>query len=147
LFWELPAVCKLEGLAFWSSELTSSSEDLLPHHEFQTKNPQPQLSDLKRSQYGHSNCSETYAGHPSQNDAANSCESMGVSLTYPLPLGSFPKVRGCNHHLRRCWAFSSAATVTDAVPSPSFVYRENRVPYYQRLFQSHDGKRQWWKVC
>ncbi|EEA23109.1 hypothetical protein TMatcc_001969 [Talaromyces marneffei ATCC 18224] len=27
-----------------------------------------------------------------------------------------------------------------------FVYRENRVPYYQRLFQSHDGKRQWWKT-
>lgn len=27
-----------------------------------------------------------------------------------------------------------------------FVYRENRVPYYQRLFQNHDGKRQWWKV-
>ena len=24
--------------------------------------------------------------------------------------------------------------------------RENRVPYYQRLFQAHDGKRQWWKV-
>ncbi|KIX05880.1 uncharacterized protein Z518_03853 [Rhinocladiella mackenziei CBS 650.93] len=35
-------------------------------------------------------------------------------------------------------------------PSPAqlrgFVYRENRVPYYQRLFQNHDGKRQWWKV-
>lgn len=28
----------------------------------------------------------------------------------------------------------------------SFVARENRVPYYQRLFQQHDGKRQWWKV-
>lgn len=28
----------------------------------------------------------------------------------------------------------------------SFVMRENRVPYYQRLFQNHDGKRQWWKV-
>ncbi|CRG83144.1 hypothetical protein PISL3812_00492 [Talaromyces islandicus] len=27
-----------------------------------------------------------------------------------------------------------------------FVYRENRVPYYQRLFQQHDGKRQWWKT-
>lgn len=27
-----------------------------------------------------------------------------------------------------------------------FVYRENRVPHYQRLFQNHDGKRQWWKV-
>ncbi|OCT44076.1 hypothetical protein CLCR_00727 [Cladophialophora carrionii] len=26
------------------------------------------------------------------------------------------------------------------------VFRENRVPYYQRLFQNHDGKRQWWKV-
>jgi len=22
----------------------------------------------------------------------------------------------------------------------------NRVPHYQRLFQNHDGKRQWWKV-
>merc|ERR1712169_125529 len=35
-------------------------------------------------------------------------------------------------------------------PSPAqlkgFVYRENRVPFYQRLFQSHDGKRQWWKT-
>lgn len=30
--------------------------------------------------------------------------------------------------------------------SHSFMYRENRVPYYQRLFQSHDGKRQWWQV-
>lgn len=28
----------------------------------------------------------------------------------------------------------------------SFVYRENRVPFYQRLLQKHDGKRQWWKV-
>lgn len=27
-----------------------------------------------------------------------------------------------------------------------FVFRENRVPYYQQLFQAHDGKRQWWKV-
>ncbi|EXJ89147.1 hypothetical protein A1O3_02211 [Capronia epimyces CBS 606.96] len=27
-----------------------------------------------------------------------------------------------------------------------FVQRENRVPYYQRLFQNHDGKRQWWKT-
>ncbi|KAF7515667.1 hypothetical protein PCG10_002973 [Penicillium crustosum] len=27
-----------------------------------------------------------------------------------------------------------------------FVFRENRVPYYQRLFQNHDGKRQWWKT-
>jgi hypothetical protein len=26
------------------------------------------------------------------------------------------------------------------------VFRENRVPHYQRLFQNHDGKRQWWKV-
>ncbi|KAL1971624.1 hypothetical protein VTN31DRAFT_2245 [Thermomyces dupontii] len=26
-----------------------------------------------------------------------------------------------------------------------FIYRENRVPYYQRLYQAHDGKRQWWK--
>lgn len=26
------------------------------------------------------------------------------------------------------------------------MFRENRVPYYQRLFQNHDGKRQWWKV-
>ncbi|OKO91594.1 hypothetical protein PENSUB_13001 [Penicillium subrubescens] len=28
----------------------------------------------------------------------------------------------------------------------AFVFRENRVPYYQRLFQNHDGKRQWWKT-
>ncbi|KAL1987495.1 hypothetical protein VTN96DRAFT_3422 [Rasamsonia emersonii] len=27
-----------------------------------------------------------------------------------------------------------------------FIYRENRVPYYQRLFQQNDGKRQWWKT-
>ncbi|KPI39380.1 uncharacterized protein AB675_5023 [Cyphellophora attinorum] len=27
-----------------------------------------------------------------------------------------------------------------------FVHRENRVPYYQRLFQNHDGKRQWHKT-
>ncbi|KAM5433400.1 hypothetical protein McanCB21832_004680 [Microsporum canis] len=28
----------------------------------------------------------------------------------------------------------------------SFVFRENRVPYYQRLFQNNDGVRQWKKV-
>ncbi|GME35165.1 Transcription factor c6 [Neofusicoccum parvum] len=27
-----------------------------------------------------------------------------------------------------------------------FVNRENRVPYYQRLFQRHDGLRQWQKT-
>ncbi|OJJ44119.1 hypothetical protein ASPZODRAFT_834490 [Penicilliopsis zonata CBS 506.65] len=27
-----------------------------------------------------------------------------------------------------------------------FVFRENRVPYYQRLFQKHDGKRQWYQT-
>ncbi|OJI98357.1 hypothetical protein ASPVEDRAFT_454969 [Aspergillus versicolor CBS 583.65] len=27
-----------------------------------------------------------------------------------------------------------------------WVFRENRVPYYQRLFQQHDGKRQWWQT-
>ncbi|KAJ9297502.1 hypothetical protein DTO271G3_4277 [Paecilomyces variotii] len=27
-----------------------------------------------------------------------------------------------------------------------FVFRENRVPFYQRLFQRHDGKRQWYKT-
>ncbi|EFW22389.1 uncharacterized protein CIMG_10953 [Coccidioides immitis RS] len=27
-----------------------------------------------------------------------------------------------------------------------YVFRENRVPYYQRLFQREDGKRQWWKT-
>lgn len=26
------------------------------------------------------------------------------------------------------------------------IYRENRVPYYQRLYQRDDGKRIWWKV-
>ncbi|BDD58020.1 hypothetical protein MPDQ_008129 [Monascus purpureus] len=26
-----------------------------------------------------------------------------------------------------------------------FVFRENRVPYYQRLYQRHDGTRLWWK--
>ncbi|KAF7504478.1 hypothetical protein GJ744_002158 [Endocarpon pusillum] len=26
-----------------------------------------------------------------------------------------------------------------------WVYRENRVPYYQRLMQKDDGKRLWWK--
>ena len=36
--------------------------------------------------------------------------------------------------------------VTDAVALHRFLYRENRVPHYQRLFQRHDGKRQWWKV-
>ncbi|KAF2673003.1 hypothetical protein BT63DRAFT_143401 [Microthyrium microscopicum] len=28
----------------------------------------------------------------------------------------------------------------------SFVYRENRVPHYQRLFQKVDGVRQWQKT-
>lgn len=35
---------------------------------------------------------------------------------------------------------------TDYFSLFSFMFRENRVPYYQRLFQNHDGKRQWWKV-
>ncbi|PGH02509.1 hypothetical protein AJ79_07622 [Helicocarpus griseus UAMH5409] len=30
--------------------------------------------------------------------------------------------------------------------SAGFVFRENRVPYYQRLFQRHDGKRLWHKT-
>lgn len=30
--------------------------------------------------------------------------------------------------------------------SYSFLYRENRVPHYQRLFQKNDGVRQWNKV-
>ncbi|GBF61322.1 hypothetical protein TMEN_3804 [Trichophyton mentagrophytes] len=29
----------------------------------------------------------------------------------------------------------------------SFVFRENRVPYYQRLFQNGDGVRQWKKTA
>lgn len=29
----------------------------------------------------------------------------------------------------------------------SLVHRENRVPYYQRLFQAKDGKAIWLKVC
>ncbi|PWW77452.1 hypothetical protein C7212DRAFT_314313 [Tuber magnatum] len=29
---------------------------------------------------------------------------------------------------------------------PGFVYRENRVPHYQRLFQKNDGVRQWHKT-
>jgi hypothetical protein len=69
-------------LAFWSSELTSSTEDLrLPHPQSYGKHLEPQLSDLERIQHGHSNCSETDAGNACQNDAAHSCESMGVSLT------------------------------------------------------------------
>ncbi|RPB12701.1 hypothetical protein P167DRAFT_535710, partial [Morchella conica CCBAS932] len=28
----------------------------------------------------------------------------------------------------------------------SFLYRENRVTHYQRLFQRHDGLRQWVKT-
>ncbi|OJJ70355.1 hypothetical protein ASPBRDRAFT_128497, partial [Aspergillus brasiliensis CBS 101740] len=27
-----------------------------------------------------------------------------------------------------------------------FVYAENRVTFYQRLFQKNDGKRMWWKT-
>jgi hypothetical protein len=27
-----------------------------------------------------------------------------------------------------------------------FIYRDNRVPYYQKLFQTNDSKRMWWKV-
>lgn len=44
------------------------------------------------------------------------------------------------------WFCPDYATYTDCSCSHSFVFRENRVPYYQRLFQNHDGKRQWWKV-
>lgn len=48
--------------------------------------------------------------------------------------------------LRALPAISVLITHTDWPLSSSFVFRENRVPYYQRLFQNHDGKRQWWKV-
>lgn len=37
-------------------------------------------------------------------------------------------------------------TFADLLVPHRFVFRENRVPHYQRLFQQHDGKRQWWKV-
>lgn len=26
------------------------------------------------------------------------------------------------------------------------IYRDNRVPFYQKLYQANDGVRQWWKV-
>jgi hypothetical protein len=39
-----------------------------------------------------------------------------------------------------------ATNYANGLTSLSFVFRENRVPFYQRLFQNHDGKRQWWKV-
>lgn len=49
---------------------------------------------------------------------------------------------------------SSLSSTTSIDPAPnadpdphnSFVNRENRVPHYQRLFQKHDGVRQWNKV-
>ncbi|PGH04138.1 hypothetical protein GX51_03645 [Blastomyces parvus] len=37
-----------------------------------------------------------------------------------------------------------AAMVSRTIPRMAgFIFRENRVPYYQRLFQKHDGKRIW----
>ena len=36
--------------------------------------------------------------------------------------------------------------VLNSIWEDHFLYRENRVPYYQRLFQRNDGKPQWWKV-
>ena len=38
-------------------------------------------------------------------------------------------------------------TLLDRPLASRFTYRENRVPHYQRLFQAHDGVRQWNKVC
>lgn len=26
------------------------------------------------------------------------------------------------------------------------IYRDNRVPFYQKLYQANDGVRMWWKV-
>ncbi|KAJ5871834.1 uncharacterized protein N7529_004187 [Penicillium soppii] len=44
---------------------------------------------------------------------------------------------------------SRATMFTRTLPQLSrfrFIYRDNRVPYYQKLFQTNDSKRMWWKV-
>jgi hypothetical protein len=52
-----------------------------------------------------------------------------------------------------CGRGRAKQAATDEVLTPfssgskfGFVNRVNRVPYYQRLFQRHDGLRQWQKV-
>ncbi|KAF2028230.1 hypothetical protein EK21DRAFT_114004 [Setomelanomma holmii] len=40
----------------------------------------------------------------------------------------------------------SAAAQPSKEPSRSWIFRENRVPYYQREFQKHDGLRTWEKA-
>ncbi|KAJ9609040.1 hypothetical protein H2200_006811 [Cladophialophora chaetospira] len=46
----------------------------------------------------------------------------------------------------RAGMFRAAQRAPAQAKSGPLVYRENRVPYYQRLFQNHDGKRQWRKT-
>ena len=62
------------GTDFLNSSLSS-------HAQSHTKHLQPQLSDLDRSQNGDPDDSKTDAGNASQDDAAHSCQSMGVSRT------------------------------------------------------------------
>jgi len=73
-----------------------------------------------------------------------SCYSLNIDQTRPKTCGVDTMVTPTAARMMQ------ATRARMFRPSPAqlkgFVYRENRVPFYQRLFQSHDGKRQWWKV-
>lgn len=43
-------------------------------------------------------------------------------------------------------AFSRLSAPNTILTTTSWVFRENRVPHYQREFQKHDGLRTWEKV-
>lgn len=48
--------------------------------------------------------------------------------------------------LRELHRVLSAPTQSSVLTLRSWIYRENNVPHYQKLFQKHDGKRLWMKV-
>lgn len=89
---------------------------------------------VELSSNGSTHSRPPHAGYPSKNVPTWNAESMGVRLEQLLQAHA----RSFHDSFKLCHCSDLAI--------PSFVYRENRVPYYQRLMQKHDGKRTWWKV-
>jgi hypothetical protein len=109
-----------------------------PHHLATQSSTAKILTETPLSRKdGHSYSCPHDAGHPSPHVQTDSWSIERVKSHAPLRNNSL------NRDLRtRALCLGTCADFE----SSRFVYRENRVPYYQRLFQNHDGKRQWWKV-
>lgn len=124
------ASCGLQGKSY-QHQLKSTEQFLIVH-----RHPQSSLlsrSDARRSQYGPANNRPLDAGDSSQILSTRHEQPMGVCRT----LYRTSTDDSCSH---------KPSIVSSILTNSSFVYRENRVPHYQRLLQKHDGKRQWWKV-